>query len=285
MPLVLVIAANFLWGVIPIYYYLLGYVDPAILISVQIISTFVTLCLVEILISRTFTGLFSLTQLKISLVPGFIISTNWLIYLLAMLTDNVVDAGMGYFFTPIFAILLARILINEKISASEALGLIVCIVATITYFVTTNLVPAYGLGLALSFSLYALWHKTNSVENSTMALRHETALMLPIALAILIFKLFSGEAYLIFDKFPIMVLIGPITLLPLYLFVRGCPGMHSVTLGLCQYIAPAASLFVAYSVFGEEISTSKLLLAAALSLGVLIMMISSFRLKLIGLHK
>ena len=277
MQLGLVLTANFLWGIIPIYYYFLGYVEPRLLISMQIILVFASLCAIEIIQKKSVAELINLKDLKQSLIPGFLISSNWLVYLLAMITNNVIDAGMGYFFTPIFAIILARLLLNEEISKLQVLGVWICILSTLIYFISTNLIPYYGIGLAVTFSLYALWHKSRRVIDSTKALRHETALMVPFAILIFSVSITSELAVSIENRIYIIMLIGPITLLPLYLFVRGCPGMPAITLGLCQYLAPAASLVVGVLVFGEQISNERVMLVFSLTVGVFVLLLATLK--------
>jgi chloramphenicol-sensitive protein RarD len=99
------------WGFFPLYWKQLDAVGSHELIIWRIIITFLTLWFVMLLsgkqmIKDYFETLFSLKKIKILGTTGFLIVSNWGIYIWAVNNGHIVDASMGYFMTPILNIVL-----------------------------------------------------------------------------------------------------------------------------------------------------------------------------------
>ena len=99
-----------LWGVFPLYWYLLREVP-----SLQIISHRVIWCAVFVVgflllrdgaawLRRALSGRRVLPMLAVS---SLLISTNWGIYIWAVTHQRVVDSSLGYFINPLVSVLLA----------------------------------------------------------------------------------------------------------------------------------------------------------------------------------
>ena len=109
------------------------------------------------------------------------------------------------------------------------------------------------MSLAGSFAFYGLIRKQVSADAAT-GLTVEMLLLFPFMLATLVFvhvdqgtMIADGPAWLV-----IMLLLGgPITIVPLLLFTGCARRLKLATVGLMQYIAPTGQFLTAVFVFGE----------------------------------
>src|SRR5699024_12681510 len=56
-------------------------------------------------------------------LAAVLLSANWLIFLIGVLTGRVVEASLGYFMNPLVTVLLAVVVLRERINRAQRLGL------------------------------------------------------------------------------------------------------------------------------------------------------------------
>ena len=156
------IASYVLWGVFPLYWYLLKHV-PAI----QIIAHRIVWCalfVVGFLVLREGWGWLrtALSRPKVGwmlLASSLLISFNWGIYIWAVTNGRVVEASLGYFINPLVTILIGVFVRKEKLSRAQWLAVGIAAVGVIISAVAYGQFPFIALGLALSFGLYGAVRK------------------------------------------------------------------------------------------------------------------------------
>lgn len=263
----------------PLYFIVLGSVQPEAILLMQILMTYCVLLILHKSGIKQDTTIVSRISLKKSLVPALFISCNWLIYLFAMLTGNAVDAGLGYLFTPFVIIVLSRIVFREKLAFHQAIGAGVCVAGVLVYIAIGGVVPVFGFGLAITFGLYATWHRRQQVADSLAALRQEMMLIAPAAAAALLVFVWTGYSIPL-ETWAILTLLGPLTLLPLFLFVSACRlGISAVDLGACQFLAPVISIAVGVLFMDQEFTPILGVLLASLGIGISISLLAGRRFK------
>ncbi|WP_197435730.1 EamA family transporter [Agrobacterium vitis] len=260
--------ANLCWGLMPLYFVVLGPIRPEAILLMQVLMAYGVLTIIHA------TGLIPARQdieqrsIKTSIVPALLISCNWLIYLFAMLTENAVDAGLGYLFTPFVIIGLSRLVFREKLASHQAIGGAICVVGVIFYIAITGVVPVFGFSLAITFGLYATWHRSQNVTDSVAALRRETSLMAPIAVIALMILIWQDHSIPIIT-WATLGFLGPLTLLPLFLFISACQlGISAVDLSACQFLAPVVSVAVGVLFMGQTLTVSLAMLLIFLAIGI-----------------
>jgi len=138
-----------------------------------------------------------------------------------------------------------------------ALGIAVVAVCVLT--IGFGQLPWIGLILAASFAIYGLIKKqvgVGSVESLTI----ETAVLAPVALIVMTGFMVTGQSAVESDGVRgvlLLVLLGPITAIPLLLFGGATNRVPLSTLGLMQYITPLAQFIIGYFVFGELMSSTR----------------------------
>jgi chloramphenicol-sensitive protein RarD len=110
--------------------------------------------------------------------------------------------------------------------------------------------PWVALILATSFGMYSLLRKTAPVPALT-GLLIETALLTPLAMLYLISQ--RGGVGFSFgtETATLLLLAGPVTAIPLWLFAYGARRLTLSTIGLMMYVNPTVQMLVAIFVFGE----------------------------------
>lgn len=235
--------------------------SPWEVVAHRIIWTLVLLVFV-ITIARTWRRVRSALNkrtLLILLGAAVFISINWLVYVYAVDTDQVVQASLGYFINPLISVALGVMLLRERLRALQwvAVGIAVLAVAVLT--VSYGTVPWISLTLAISFGLYGLLKKVARV-GSIESLAIETAALAPFALALMAIWETDGQAAFVLDGWQIsllLILLGPITALPLLAFGGAATRIPLSTLGVLQYITPTMQFILGVFFFNEAMPASR----------------------------
>lgn len=250
------LAAYGLWGVIPLYFKLLVDVDPREVLAHRAFWSFLVL-LTAIAVRKLFAEVASVVRDRRALITlvgsALLIGTNWFVYIYAVSTEQIVQAGLGYFITPLANVLLGVTLLRERLRGMQVLALIAATVGVTILTVKTGEVPWIALSLATSFSLYGLLRKLVRAE-ALVGLFIETTILSPLALAYIAYLQSRGLGSFTIDN-PrttlYLVLSGTITTIPLVCFAAAARRLRMTTLGFLQFLAPSLQLAIAVFLFGE----------------------------------
>ncbi|MEY2989673.1 MAG: hypothetical protein RLZZ163_589, partial [Actinomycetota bacterium] len=141
------------------------------------------------------------------------ISINWLVYVYAVDTDQVVQTSLGYFINPLISVALGVILLRERLRALQWVAVGIAIIAVAVLTISYGTVPWISLTLAFSFGMYGFLKKLARI-GSIESLAIETAALAPFALALMVMWEADGRAAFVLDGWQIsvlLVLLGPIT--------------------------------------------------------------------------
>ena len=152
---------------------------------------------------------------------------------------------------------LAVTILKEKCSLWQYIAISLAAVGVLIMTIQYGRVPWIALVLAITFALYGLSKKLVDVEALT-GLAVETAVIMPLALAYLIYRQVHGIGAIGTVSAPVTILLigtGVVTATPLLCFANGAKKVELSTIGFLQYIAPTISLFLGVFVFREEFTT------------------------------
>ena len=247
------------WGFMPLYWHLLNFTSPLRILGCRI--TFALLFTALALFLRGNRSWLSLLGRKerrpVTVLCGIIISLNWGLYIWAVNTGHTIDASLGYYINPLVSVLLALIILREKLEPLQwiAFGFAALGVSLVTFF--SGVFPWIALLLALTFGFYGLFKKKNKA-GSLEALGAETLAVLPLGLALL---LFPARGLLLINTPALWLLLissGIVTAVPLYTFAKGAKLLPLSALGFLQFINPTILFFLGVFAFGEEFSPKML---------------------------
>jgi chloramphenicol-sensitive protein RarD len=253
-----------LWGFLPLLFHLL---EAAGSVTVVANRTIWSLLFVgAILLARRRMGevraaLADRGTRRVLLVSALLLATNWLIYVWAVETGQLLEGSLGYYINPLVNVALGMILLGERQNAWQWVAIAVGVVAIAVQAIGIGRVPYIALSIAVSFALYGYFRKTAKV-GSASGLFVETLLLVPLALAYLIYTFVrDGGIGIHADPyyFALLVATGPATAIPLLLFVFAAQRLRLTTIGMLQYLSPSIQFLLAIYVMHEEINPTRLL--------------------------
>jgi chloramphenicol-sensitive protein RarD len=236
------LAAYGLWGVFPAFFTLLAPAGAPEVLAHRVVWTVVLMLMVIGRFGdlRTISGR---TWLLLTCASA-LISTNWLIYIVAVNSDHVVDAALGYFITPLVSVVLGVMLFAERLNPWQIVAVLLAIAAVVLLSTGVGGLPLIGIGLAISFGLYGAVKKVIDVD-PRVSVAVETAIAAPFAVGYLVVLQLTGDSDFL-NHGPahilLMVLCGPVTAIPLLCFAAAAQRLAMVTLGLLQYLTPSMQM-------------------------------------------
>jgi chloramphenicol-sensitive protein RarD len=165
---------------------------------------------------------------------------------------------------------LGVVVLRERLRPAQWLAVTLATLGVMYQILVFGTVPWVALVLALSFAGYGLLRKVTPIEPIS-GLFIEALLLTPLALGYLLVLGANNSGV-----FPaanwrldaLLALSGPLTALPLILFVAGARRIRLATVGLLQYITPTGQFLLAVFVYDEAFSRSSLIVFASIWAGL-----------------
>jgi len=255
--------AYFLWGISPVFWKLLGDIEPPDIVGYRILASVLLLLVVHSARRRWAVLRVALQQpgaLPMMALSGALLATNWTIFIWAVDNGRVVEASLGYFILPLFSVVLGVGLLGERLPRRQWAAIGVAFVGVAWLVVSTGSVPWVSLALAASFGFYGLIRKTAAIE-SLDGLTVELMWLLVPASAYLTFRLSAGEPAAIPNQPWLLLALaatGLVTAGPLLLFASSARKIPLATLGLLQFITPTMQFVLGVWAYGEDFDSGRL---------------------------
>ena len=262
--LLLTSLGSFWWGFIGVLYFefvsFIGHIELVVhrclWTAVMLLFTTTFLSKWEIFI-KTISNKRNLIYLFFS---GFLIFINWAIWIYAVATERIIDASFGYFIMPILSVLLGYIFFKENLNNKRVFSIILVFISIlILLFLNLKSLPWVGLVVAVSWAFYNLLRKKINVDTD-IGLLIESLFIFPFALIAfyLVVKNGSNDFNLTNPGFSLfLILAGPMTVIPLFLYVRGVELIGLGPTGMIFYITPTLQFILGYFYYNEVFSLVK----------------------------
>jgi len=205
-------------------------------------------------------------------LSSLVICFNWGLYIWAVANQLVVEASMGYFLTPLLNVLAGVLVFHERLTRLNLLAVTCAALGVVYYIITNEAIPWVGFAVAISFAGYGLLRK-QMATNAIPGLLVETLLLLPFTLVVMLWLHWRTEAvFLNLDLGTDMLLIlgGPITIIPLAFFTAGTRLLPMTTVGILFYVTPSLQFLSGIFVLGESFTLQKLIAFSAIWIGLAI---------------
>jgi chloramphenicol-sensitive protein RarD len=256
---------SFWWGFLGVLYFkyitFIGHIE---LVVHRCLWTTFTLIITTFLFSKWHI-FFDIIKNKKYLIylffSGLLIFINWAVWIYAIATNRIIDASFGYFMMPILSVMLGYIFFKEKLNKKRIFSIILVIISILYLLVVSfKSLPWVGLIVALSWGFYNLIRKKINIDTD-IGLLIESLYILPFAL--IAFYLIASNGYNDFELSnpPMMLFIflaGPMTVIPLFLYVRGVELCGLGPTGMIFYITPTLQFLLGYFYSDEAFSLTKL---------------------------
>lgn len=259
-----------LWGLAPIYWQYFNPIGALELLRWRVVITF-------------FTALFALPfiygELKQSSFKFWLkifcstalIGINWFIFIYAIALDQVYQTSLGYFLSPIFALLFSFLIFKEKFPLKMRIAIALGLLASGLQWMAHSQVSWVAICLGISFALYGVVRKTIKLSSLTGVFL-ESLLLLPL------FWLVPAKFHTLSEiaqvtNWPLVLMMGIVTLVPLLLYKSSVSRISLAQVAIFQYLAPSISLCLAIFYFHESIPPLSKTAAGIAILGCLITVI------------
>ena len=256
---------SFWWGFIGVLYFkYIAYIGHIELVVHRCLWTTFTLIISTFLFSK-WDIFFNTIKNKKNLIylffSGLLIFINWAVWIYAIATDRIIDASFGYFMMPILSVLLGYIFFKEKLNKKRVFSIIL-VMFSILYLIIVSFksLPWVGLIVALSWGFYNLIRKKINIDTD-IGLLIESLYILPFALLAFYLIVVNNHNDFQLSNPPMMLFIflaGPMTVIPLFLYVRGVELSGLGPTGMIFYITPTLQFLLGFFYYEEPFSITKL---------------------------
>ena len=256
---------SFWWGFIGVLYFrFLTFIGHVELVVHRCLWTTFTLIITTLFFSKWHIFL-NIVKNRKNLIylffSGLLIFVNWAVWIYAVATERIIDASFGYFIMPILSVMLGYFFFNEKLNKKRVFSISLVIIS-ILYLIIISFksLPWVGIIVALSWAFYNLIRKKINIDTD-VGLLIESFFILPFAIVAFYIITINGHNDFKISE-PLMMLFiflaGPMTVIPLFLYVRGVELCGLGPTGMIFYITPTLQFLLGFFYYDEPFSMIKL---------------------------
>ena len=256
---------SFWWGFIGTYYFqYITFVGTIEVVVHRCIWTSLMLLITTAFFNKWYLLkkiIFDKKKLLILLITSILIFGNWSIWIYAVATNRIIDASFGYFIFPIISVFFGFLFFNEKLNKKRIISISLVIISTIYLFFNLNSFPWIGFSVAFLWSIYNLLRKKINVDTD-IGLFIESLFILPIAIVIFYFIFQNNMNDFSLSNpslMPLLILAGPMTVIPLFLYVKGVELSGLGPTGMIFFLAPTGQFLLGFFYYNEPFSMQKLI--------------------------
>ena len=269
--------AYVMWGLLPFFWKTLHHVPALQIMLNRIMWCYVFLLLISLIRRKNSLNIFKSFRLFGSVfITGLVLSINWMTYILAVNTERIVEASLGYYINPFVCIILGMIFFKEKLTKLQTAAVISAAAGVLYMTFDYGKFPYISIILAFSFGFYGLLKKHFSFD-SIDGLMAETLSVTPIAVIISVLIAFKGNSLLFAGSLKtdiLLMLSGIITGVPLIFFAEGAKRIPLSAVGFLQYIGPTLMLITGVFYYNEPFARAQIIGFSFIWTGLVIYSIS-----------
>ena len=256
---------SFWWGVIGTYYFqYIAFVGTFEVVVHRCIWTALILLITTIFFNKWHLFkeiIINKKKLFVLFITSFLIFGNWTIWIYAVATNRIIDASFGYFIFPIISVFFGFIFFKEKLNKKRIISISLVIISTIYLLFNFDSLPWVGFAVAFLWSIYNLLRKKINVDTD-IGLFIESLFIFPLAIIILYFIIQNNVNDFSLSNPSLMALLflaGPMTVIPLFLYVKGVELSGLGPSGMIFFITPTGQFLLGFFYYNEIFSIHKFL--------------------------
>jgi chloramphenicol-sensitive protein RarD len=255
------LSAYLFWGVVPIYFKWMDHVSPWEIVCHRIIWSLVLLLAILFFTNQLGALKVEARVIKRLFLTATLLSVNWLVFIYAILNNNIVETSLGYFINPLVSVFLGMIFLSERLRPLQWAAVVIASSGILYQLIYFGAIPWVALTLAFSFGFYGLFRKNLNLP-SVVGLTLETIVVLPFAIGGLLWlSSTAGLSFGAVDRQTDVLLIfgGVVTSFPLLCFAAAVTRLSLTAAGMFQYIAPSLSLVIAIAMYNEPFGLDRMI--------------------------
>jgi chloramphenicol-sensitive protein RarD len=260
------IATYSFWGVMPIYFKLLGGVPAPELLAWRVVWS-MPICLAIIALQRQGASLRASLQNRTVVLrlttSALLTATNSLIFFIAVVTGHVLATSLGYYIMPLINVLIGTVFLHEKLSRVQWAAVVIAAtgIALLAFGELDMLFVSLALGV--SYALYGFVRKVVPA-GALEAVTIETGVSLVPALAVVGWYAWTGSGIgggssimAGWDMAGLLMIGGLFTAIPLLLFGYAARRLTLSAMGFAQFITPSIGFLLGHFLYGEPLDASR----------------------------
>ena len=277
------VLAYIIWGLMPIYWRLLGEASSLEILCLRIIGSLVFIFgylaakgrLGEL--SGVVRGLRSDRPLALLLVgAAFFSSANWLVNIVGVNTGHVVELGIGMFLTPLMSVALGVVFFREKLTPIQWISVLLPLVGVLIMIWGLGRIPWIAILVSSTWAVYsAIKKKVPLSAWISLAVEHDL-MLIPAALYLMYLERAGGMYFLHGHGVELdlaLLFVGFVTAIPMIAFSYAAPRLP--ILGFIQYLNPILVTSLGVLFFGESLTRTELIPLLFIWSGIAIYLASS----------
>lgn len=253
--------AYFFWGFFPMYWKLLKHIPTMEILAHRVLWAFIFYGVVIFIKEKKWYWFkpTSKKQFWLLVLASVLLMVNWLIYIYAVNSNQIVESSLGYFINPLVNVLIGVYFLKERLSKFHIISIILATIGVGIIGFSQGGLPWIALVLAVTFSLYGFLKKITKVPG-LHSNQFESMIFVPIALGYLAFQPMQWLHTPAVTK-TLFFLIGSglVTGIPLIIFAEAAQRIPYYLMGFFQFLAPTLQFLSGVVIFNEELSKMKLL--------------------------
>ena len=280
------ISAGLIWGIYPFIYKPLSKIDVLEVISHRVLWSVVFLLPVTLFLShqgprirRVFS---SPKDVALLLACAAILSGWWLTYVYCLVSERILEAGLGYYLGPVLTAVMGIVFLREKTQTASLVAVAVSFSGILIYaFATQGQFPIFGLMLGFFYASYTIFKRGFVTVPSQVAITVEFSFLLVPSLAYLAYK-FSNGTLVSFSETSLtenslLIFIGLMNVIPMWCYSFASTNVPSVTMSFIQYLSPTFNFLLAVFWYQEPFGVPSLIMFALVWAGIAIFITSKVR--------
>jgi len=252
------------WGTLGVFYFKsASFAGPIELVIHRTIWTAFTLLITTSLFFKWdyfFKILRDKKKILYLFITAILIFCNWTTWIYAVVTNKLIDASFGYYMMPILSVFFGILFLKEPYNKQKIISVILVLISVIYLLINFSSVPWTGLIVAITWSTYSLLRKKINIE-SDIGLLIESLFISPLALIAFYLLTLDGNNYFTLNDPKVslwLFLAGPMTVIPLFLFLKGVNLAGLGTSGMIFFVTPTGQFLLGFFYFNEYFDFNKL---------------------------
>lgn len=259
--LILGIGGYLFWGAMPLIFSAAAPASAYEILGHRIIWSLV-FCLILLALARGLRRTWKLARnpriFGVLTASSIFVGLNWLVFLIGVEAGQVTEVALGYYINPLLTVALGVIFLRERLRplqwAAMGLGLLSVLVISIS----EGIIPWLGLAVAGTFGIYGLIKsKVGSRVGALEGLTIESFILTLPSILLLVFLQSKGMGTFGTEgawHAILLLLMGPVTAIPLLLFSAATRRIPLSWVGMMQYLTPTLQFLSALFIFKEDMS-------------------------------
>jgi len=205
----------------------------------------------------------------LTVFSGFLLATNWFLFIYAVNHVSLKSASFAYLLCPILTTILAFFILKEQLSKWQWVAVAISLISCAILSIGSQKDLIYSFFIALSFAFYLIIQRKNNQFDKFVMLTIQMVIVASVLVPF--FPRYSGavpQESLFYIMLTFIVVL--FTIIPMFLQLYALKGMKSSAVGILMYINPLINFLLAVFYFREAIDTVQIVSYVLILLSIVI---------------